>query len=95
MGKTILHAIARDITERKQAEKRLLESENKFRKIYEDGPYGMVLVDKSFRFVMANNTFCKILGYSEDELKNFTFKDLTYKEDQDTDIFNVKILLVR
>jgi PAS domain S-box-containing protein len=92
-GKMLLHSIARDLTDRKQAERHLLESESKFRKIYEDGPYGMVLVSKEFKFLMANNTFCKITGYSEEELKNLTFKQITYKDDLDTDIPNVAKLI--
>ncbi|HEX2937058.1 MAG TPA: PAS domain S-box protein [Bacteroidales bacterium] len=92
-NRTILHAIARDITERKQSERLLVESENKFRKIYEEGPYGMVLVNEEFRFMMANNMFCQILEYSEEELKRLTFKQITYKEDAETDISSVQKLV--
>lgn len=92
-GKMLLCSIARNISERKHFERMLLESENKFRKIYEEGPYGMVLANKEFKFLMANNTFCQIVGYTEDELKSLTFKQITYEEDRATDLSNVVKLM--
>ena len=82
-----------DITERKHAEELLSESENKFRKIYENGPYGMALVGKDFKFLMANATYCQIIGYSEEELQNLTFSQITHAEDIDTDIPSIKKLI--
>ncbi|MBK7626067.1 MAG: PAS domain-containing protein [Bacteroidales bacterium] len=39
-----------DITERKLREEQLYESEFRFTKLYENGPFGMVMADKEFRF---------------------------------------------
>jgi PAS domain S-box-containing protein len=91
----ISHIISttRDITGRKLAEEALRESENKFRKIYEDGPFGMAMVNSQFRFIAANPAFCILIGYSEMELQNKTIKDLTYPEDINADILNVKKLI--
>ena len=58
-----------DITQRKEIEDALRESEGKFGKIYEEGPFGMALVNDEFTFLMANRTFCKITGYTESELR--------------------------
>jgi len=82
-----------DITERKQAEDKINEANERFRKIYEDGPYGIVMADKDFKFIAANKMVCDITGYSEDELKFFTFLDITYEEDKKKDIENVKKLI--
>lgn len=88
-----LFGIARDITERKLEEAKLIESENKFRKIYEDGPYGMALVNNEFKFLMANNTFCQIVGYEEHELQKLSFIDISYPDDLKNDIDNVAKLI--
>jgi PAS domain S-box-containing protein len=82
-----------DITERKATEEALIESETKFRKIYEEGPFGMALVNKDFRFTAANNTFCQIIGYTEDELRKLSFKDITRPEDLVNDIPSVTKLM--
>jgi PAS domain S-box-containing protein len=73
-----------DITYRKQIEEALSESENKFRKIYEEGPFGIALANGESKFVMANEAFCKITGYNERELKNLSFKEITHPDDRET-----------
>jgi len=88
-----IFGIARDITERKITEAKLIESENKFRKIYEDGPDGMALVNREFKFLMANNTFCQILGYEENELQQLTFEQITHPDDINPNQSNVKRLI--
>jgi PAS domain S-box-containing protein len=74
------HAISRDITERKQAENTLRESEERFRKIFEDSPFCMVMTGKDLGIIRANSAFCKMIGYSEEELKGLTFKNLTHPD---------------
>jgi PAS domain S-box-containing protein len=68
------------ITERKQAEEALKESEKKFRDLFEFSPVGksMTAIDGSF---YVNKAFCNILGYSEEELKAKTWIDITHPED--------------
>ncbi len=73
-------AIQRDITERKQAYDALRENEERFRTIFEMGPFPMVLSNKSFKFIRANAAFCRMLGYSEDELTQLTFQDITHPD---------------
>jgi hypothetical protein len=82
-----------DITQRKEFEDALRESEGKFRKIYEEGPFGMALVNNAYKFIMANRTFCEIIGYTESELRELTFRDITYIEDKDIGIESVKKLI--
>lgn len=83
----------RNITERKQREEQLFESEFRFSKLYENGPFGMVMADKDFRFKKANPAFCAIMGYSEAELQQFTFKDISVPEDLSKDLVNVRKLM--
>lgn len=82
-----------DITERKQQEQQLYESEFRFSKLYENGPFGMALVDADSRFIKVNTAYSAIMGYAEEELQQMTFKQITYPEDIPTDIFNVQKLI--
>ncbi|NER36527.1 MAG: PAS domain S-box protein [Oscillatoria sp. SIO1A7] len=72
---------ATDITDRQEATEALRESEEKFRRIFEEAPIGMNLTDSSGRYLQANPAFCKMLGYTEEELKSQHFLSFTHPED--------------
>ncbi len=57
-----------DITERKQAEEALSESEKRYRHLVNHMSDGLVVQDENEFITYANNRFCKILGYQEDEI---------------------------
>jgi PAS domain S-box-containing protein len=82
-----------NITQRKEYENALRESEEKFRKIYQEGPFGMALVNKEYKFIMANRKFCDITGFSESELTGLTFRDITYSEDMDKGMSSIRKLV--
>ena len=83
----------RDITARKRAEEELRLSEERFRNIFEDGPIGMVLVDLNREIVTANEVFCRLLGYSAQELAGQRMVDLTYEEDREQSLkFSAQLL---
>jgi PAS domain S-box-containing protein len=71
---------ALDITERKRAEEALRESEEKFRRIFDEGPLGMAMAGKDFRFIRVNTALCRMLGYTASELTSLTFKDITHPD---------------
>jgi len=79
-----------DITQRKLAELALRDSEERFRKVFEEGRIGMVIVDRKVCFVRANAAFCAFTGYSEEELCGLTFKDITHPEHVAADLENVR-----
>jgi len=83
----------RNITERKLQEEKLFESEFRFSRLYENGPFGMVMADNTFRFKKANPAFCAILRYSETEIQQLTFKEVTHPEDVKKDLVNVQKLM--
>ncbi len=66
-GRKLLHAIIHDITERKQAEKALAESEQRFRLFVESAPDG-VFVEVNGRFAYVNTKTVKMFGASEKDL---------------------------
>ena len=80
-GKTFLHCVYRDITEIKKVQKALIENEELSRAIVVNAPIGIATSDASYHFVSANEAFCIILGYSEDELRKLTFKEITHPKD--------------
>ena len=73
-----------------RAEDAFRESEERFRRIFEDVPLGMAMADPYFHFVRANAAFCRMTGYGEKELAALTFKDITHPDDlaADTEAMN-------
>ncbi len=67
----LTHAVVSvvDLTEQLRAENERLESDRRFRKLFEYSPFGMVIVDPEARkFVDANQKYCQLLGYSREEI---------------------------
>lgn len=62
------------ITERKQAEEALLESEGKYRTIIEQMEEGYYEVDLAGNYTFVNDAQCNILGYSRDELIGMNYR---------------------
>lgn len=69
-----------------QPDIRQLDYEKPFRKVFQEGPLGMALVDLNYRFFKLNHRFCQMLGYSEAELQQLTFPDITHPDDLNVDL---------
>jgi len=72
---------AQDITDRKQAELALRESEERFRLVFEESPLGMVTLDEDGVFLQANRALAQMLGYAPAELVGRRMADLAHPDD--------------
>lgn len=77
----VVLGLARDITDRKRAEEALRQSEEKFRRAFEDVSIGMCLTEADGRLVEVNEALCTMLGYSKAELTGRTFGEITHPDD--------------
>ena len=73
--------IAKDLTERLQAEAKLRESEERFHSAFDYAGIGMALVGMDGRWLQVNRSLCEIVGYDEATLLTKTFQDVTHPED--------------
>jgi PAS domain S-box-containing protein len=71
----------RDITERHRTEEALRESETRFRAMFEQANVGIVQASFDGTLVKVNPGFCKIVGYTEDEVSGMAIRDLTHPDD--------------
>jgi len=70
-------AVIRDITERKQAQEALRESEERYRTLFDGSAEGILVVDiETKKFKYANPAICRMLGYTEAELKQMGVVDI-------------------
>ncbi|MBW2482061.1 MAG: SpoIIE family protein phosphatase [Deltaproteobacteria bacterium] len=65
-----------DITERRLAEEKLRKSEEKFRRIVETAGEGFLLMDENLQIIDVNAAYCRLLGYSREEIIGKTPLDL-------------------
>ena len=70
-------AVSEDITQRKEAEAALEEAGRVLQAIFDNIQDGVVVVDaETRRFALANKAFCRMLGYSSDEIPNLGVDDI-------------------
>lgn len=63
--------------ERRKAQEALKESEQRFRAIFDNALDGILLADmESKKFYSGNNMICRMLGYTEDEIRELAVKDM-------------------
>ena len=83
-----MHGVSRDITERKQAEEALRESESKFRNLFDLSPQAIALTEvKSGRLVDINNKFCELTKYSKEEILGLSTTEVGFYPEADRSKF--------
>lgn len=70
-----------DIDERKQAEAMLRESEERFRRMFEESPAGGAFVDPSLRLLKVNSALTRMLDRPAPTLKGANLAELIHPED--------------
>src|SRR6516162_7334114 len=70
-----------DITDLRQIEEALRESEERFRGTFENAAVGIAHRDATGRFLRVNEKFCDILGYTREEMLQKTVRDITHPDD--------------
>ncbi len=74
--------IQQDITEKREIEKALQESELKYKTLVENSLEGITII-RDNRILFANDTFCKMLGYTREELYNMPSVNTLHRDDHE------------
>lgn len=74
-------SLALDVTDRKQAEEALRESEERFRAIVNQATAGIAQCNMSGQYILVNQKYCEITGYSREELLHKRMQDITHPDD--------------
>ena len=74
-------SLALDVTERRQAEDALAESEARYRAIVEDQTEFVTRFDAQGRLTFVNDAVLKYLQRSEEDVEGLTFSEVIYAED--------------
>ena len=77
-----LLVIARDVTERKKVEKAILESQQKFERLFSGNPEAAAYVNSDYHILDVNPRFSELFGYSLDEVKGKSVDDVVVPEDK-------------
>jgi len=89
----LLHCTTVDITVPLRDERRLIDSEKRFRETFEQAAVGIAHVAVDGTFLRVNQRYCEIVGYPEAELRSIQFQDITHPEDLAADWERAQALL--
>lgn len=73
-----LVVIGRDITERIAAENQLVDSEQRYKSLFEHNPYPMLMLDLNGVITTVNPRFETVTGYHKEEVQDGPFIDLNF-----------------
>lgn len=88
-----IDGITLDITERKKAEEKLIESEKKYKFVFENPFMGVALGTIDGYVQNANTAFCQMLGYGKNEIINMHFSAFTHPDDLEMELGLVSRLI--
>ncbi|MCU7495390.1 MAG: PAS domain S-box protein [Ignavibacteria bacterium] len=71
---------------RKSLENKLIESENLFRKTFEEAGTGIVHMDTNGGWIRMNDKYCQIIGHSREEMMHLSLSDIVHPDDLKNDL---------
>ncbi|MCJ7758335.1 MAG: PAS domain S-box protein, partial [Gillisia sp.] len=74
-----------DITSRKKLENKVQENANFFKNAFEYSPNAMAMISLKGKFLKANRNLAQTIGYSQEELLDRNFQEITHPEDFEND----------
>ena len=89
----LIHSIIHDVSERRNTEKALEESEARFRSYVENAPSAVFVADSKGRYVDFNPAALKLLGYDAATLRTLSLTDTLPEEDWTERLDNFSTLL--
>ncbi|MBE9207513.1 PAS domain S-box protein [Nostoc sp. LEGE 06077] len=92
--KKINGSLETEITKRKQIEKALRDSEERFRTAFHQAAVGIAHVGLDGRWLLVNQRLCDIVGYTAEELELRTFQEITHPDDLTTSLKYVEEILI-
>jgi PAS domain S-box-containing protein len=78
---TAISVILRDVTGRREDERKLRDSEELFRAVFEHAPTGICVIGLDDRRIQVNARYCSMLGFSEQELLGRKWQELCHPDD--------------
>ncbi len=76
-----------------QQTQKILQREQEFKTLFDQAPVGIVRLETSTgKFITVNDAFCKIVGYTEAELKELQFQKITHEDDIENDLKNIELI---
>ncbi len=85
--------ITRDLTDRRSRELELQASEERFRCSFDEAEIGMMIIGLDSRYERVNDAFCKIVGYTHEQLVGLLRESITHPEDVAADAAGIRSLL--
>ncbi|QJD81707.1 sensor histidine kinase [Spirosoma rhododendri] len=90
---TTIHGTLEDITQERASIQANLAQEQQFHQAFDFAPIGMALVSLAGNWLKANDSLCQLLGYTEAELRQITFQEITFGDDLASDLNQMHRLL--
>jgi two-component system cell cycle sensor histidine kinase/response regulator CckA len=78
-GRAAHFSVIRDITEHKQAEEKILQSEQFIRGILDTVDEGFIVIDRDYRILTVNKAYCNQVGGCDEEIIGSHCYEITHK----------------
>lgn len=88
-----IQSVGRDVSAKMKMAQLLCDSEELFRRTFEETASGMAHQSLDGRFVRVNRTLCDVIGYSREELLEKTFHEITHPDDIGDNLTNAQKLI--